>query len=80
MAFGVCSGEEFSIDFWLLFVLYTLPKFCPLFSSQIVLLWNIFITKYFVLSYSIDVVSTLSHLHVVIVHAWWSRQLVDGVS
>ena len=43
------------------FYLYILPKFCLLFSFHMTLLCNIFFhIKYFVLSYSINVVCTLS--------------------
>ena len=45
------------------YCLYILPKFYLSFSSHVILLWNNFFNiKYFVLSCSIDVVSTLSYL------------------
>ena len=60
------GGDDFSIDVLLLLLslyIYTLPKFCLLFflSYDCTLKYH-FYTKYFVLSYSMDVASTLSYL------------------
>ena len=52
---------DFSLDFLPLFVFHPLPKFCLILSSNINLLSNIFYTKYFVLTFSIEVFSPLSN-------------------
>ena len=58
MAVGVevwYSGEEFSIDFLLLLMLSCSTQNLLIISSQIILLWKSFYTKYFLLSYAIGV-------------------------
>ena len=59
----VWYGGEIIFSWFFAFInFYTLPKFSYYFSSQIDLLSNSFIyAKYFVLIFSIDIVSTLSN-------------------
>ena len=57
----VCySGDELFIDFLPLFIFHTLPRFSYYLSSQMILFWNSFNTKYFALPHCKDIASTLS--------------------
>ena len=56
------SGEDFIYDIFYLFLVFILPKFCLLFFPSLYFYSEVtFYIKYFVLPYSIDVISTLPY-------------------
>ena len=66
----VCyRGEDFFLFFCLYSCLHSLSKFCLLLTSQMILLWKSFHTKYFVLPHSIDAVPTLCYSYFLLLNS-----------